>query len=53
LPGKPVGVTAFVHLPAGEAISAGPIAGTSAAVKRSSVAMHGVAEEEPAAAPGV
>jgi hypothetical protein len=48
-----VGVTAFVHLPVGGVISAGPIAGTSAVVKRLSRAMHGVAEEEPAAAPGV
>jgi hypothetical protein len=36
-------VTAFVHLPAGDSISAGPIAGTSGAVKRPSWAMHGVA----------
>src|ERR1017187_605320 len=45
LPGRPAGVTAFVHLPAGDAISPGPIAGTSGAVKRASWAMHGVAEE--------
>jgi hypothetical protein len=38
-------------LPAGDLISVGPIAGTSAAVKRASWAMHGVATEAPASAP--